>query len=78
MEFKTIKELDKAQKLYVINHSKGEENPVINIRIEALKHVLGLNFDELIEEVNQEETEEIGHVTFAQRCFDKFKSRIKG
>ncbi len=26
----------------------------------------------------QEETEEIGHITFAQRCFDKFKLKIEG
>jgi len=37
---KSIKELEKAQKLFKKNHK--EENPVIQIRIDALKDVLGL------------------------------------
>ena len=43
-----------------------------------VEDVLGFNFNELIEEVNIEETEEIGHITFAERCFNKFKSKIEG
>lgn len=58
---KTMKELEKAQKLFKENHRK--ENPVIQIRIDALKDVL-----ELIDEVCRKGCPDIANL----------KARIEG
>ena len=70
---KTIKELE-AEKDFIILRSSNYHYD-LGTQHEK-ERVLGLNFDEIIKKVNQETLEEVGHITFAQLCFEELKKRI--